>query len=40
MIPRILKTASVSAVETGVAAGELVLVDIGVMFVAPVVSGR
>jgi hypothetical protein len=31
---------SVSAVEAGVAAGELVLVDTGVRFVAPVVGGR
>jgi hypothetical protein len=31
---------SVSAVEAGVAAGELVLVDTGIEFVAPVVGGR
>jgi hypothetical protein len=30
----------VSAVEAGVAAGELVLVDTGITFVAPVVGGR
>ena len=31
---------SVSAVEAAVAAGELVLVDTGIVFVAPVVGGR
>ena len=31
---------SVAAVEAGVAAGELVLVDTGITFVAPVVGGR